>query len=101
MDTQPQDITDLQEVILLRHGCRSSYCRTELVADSLAGHPDWDGLVKVFDLYGHPMAECCFAWNYRAQGVLQPVTVLKLPPIDTPASAVRMFLDPVLTGPLE
>lgn len=93
MDLQPQDITDLQEAIQLQHGCKSSYCRTVLVEEKLAGHPDWNRLVKVFDVFGHPAAECCFAWTYHEGGAIKRVAVLKRPPVDSPESAVRMFGD--------
>lgn len=91
METQPQDITDLQQTIDLLHGCKSGYCRTVLVEEKLDGNPDWDGLVKVFDLFGHPSAECCFAWTYREGETLKPVVVLKSRSVDSPESAVRMF----------
>lgn len=76
------------------HGCKSSYCRTVLVEETLAGHPDWDRLVKVFDVFGHLTAECCFAWTYHEKGAIKRVAVLKLPPVDSPERAVRMFVDP-------
>ena len=91
MEPQPQDISDLQATIELLHGCKSSYCRTQLVKEKLDGHPDWDGLVKVFDLFGHPSAECCFAWSRREEGALKPVVVLKSSAVDSPESAVRMY----------
>ncbi len=91
MDQQPQDITDLQQALDRLHGCKSGYCRTVLVEEKLDGHPDWDGLVKVFDLFGHPSAECCFAWTYRDGETLKPVAVLQIGSVDSPEAAVRTF----------
>lgn len=89
---QPREISDLQDEISAIHGCKSNYCRTVHIRESVDGGPVWDGFVKVFDLSGHAEAECCYAWTERVEGRLQITTILSLPPIDSPESAVRAVL---------
>ncbi|MEO7166310.1 MAG: hypothetical protein ABI787_05995 [Spartobacteria bacterium] len=89
---QPKEIADLEAEIQAVHGCKSRYCRTVHVRESDASGASWDDFVKVFDLLEHPEAECCYAWRERAGNQPKIVTVLNLPPIDSPESAVRTVL---------
>ena len=52
----------------------------------------WEGVVQVFELVGHALAKCCFAWSYRSGGLPKVVTVLQLPPVTSPQAAVRAAL---------
>ena len=52
----------------------------------------WRGEVEVFDLKGHPNAKRAYAWSHREgpddQGE-RFVTVLEIPPVISPITAVR------------
>jgi hypothetical protein len=84
------DISLLRTAIKAVHGCASQHLRTARVHESRDGKVIWSGEVEVFTLRDHPETTEAFAWNYRTDdGRMQSVTVLKVPPIDTPADAIR------------
>ena len=70
-------------------GCESLYVRTLHVNETLNGVTPWHGLMMVFELVGHPEAECCYAWNSRHDGRSETHVVLQVPPVTTPASALQ------------
>jgi hypothetical protein len=49
----------------------------------------WEGVVEAFDLTGHAKAKRCYAWSYHDGKETQFVTVLELPPVDSPQTAIR------------
>jgi hypothetical protein len=65
------------------------------VHEVFRGKTVWRGEVEVYDLSGHPEAKRCYAWSHRegpnAQGE-RFVTVLELPPVKDPQSAVRVAI---------
>jgi hypothetical protein len=89
---QPKDITDLQDVIRKVHGCESEYSRTLHVREVFLEKIAWDGFVKVFKLIQHPKAKRCYAWSYQDEKETKSVTVLEIPPVDSPESAVKMAI---------
>ena len=61
----------------------------------LQGKIIWDGTVEVFDLIGHPKVQVCYGWGHAAQdkpSKLRFVTVLGIPPIDSPLKAVQAVI---------
>jgi hypothetical protein len=52
----------------------------------------WEGIVEVFNIVGHPEAKRCYAWSYKGDGGDQFVTVLEIPPVDSPNTAVRVSI---------
>lgn len=84
-------IEKLQDVILQRHGCESSWIESLPVHDVFRGQIIWDGFVEVFSLVGHPKAMTAYAWidheERRETGDLIE-TVLEIPPVDSPLTAV-------------
>lgn len=89
---QPKEITALQDAIRAMHGCESKYERTEHVHEVFDGKTAWDGIVRVFTLIKHPKADCCYAWSYREGNEIKSVAVLKIPPVDSPQSAVKVAI---------
>jgi len=52
----------------------------------------WQGDVEVFELTGHPQATLAYGWSRRDEVKDETerfVTVLKLPPVTSPVTAVR------------
>jgi hypothetical protein len=84
---QPENITDLERIIFAEHA--SEYSRTELVREVMGDGITWDGFVCVFRVIGHPKANCCYAWSYQEGNETKTMTVLDIPPIDSPQSAVK------------
>lgn len=80
----------LKDVIRRLHGCEAEHAGTVVVSEEFGPEISWEGQVEVFDLVGHARAGQCYAWRYkRDHGMDQYVTVLRLPPVDTPAKAVQ------------
>src|SRR5215471_674208 len=93
------EIDNLREVILERHGCTSRHVSTVPVQETSQGHTVWQGLIEVFDLIGHPKAHRCYAWIYQDdEERMQYATVLGLPPVESEYDAVKAAIaDPLLT----
>jgi hypothetical protein len=49
----------------------------------------WEGVVEKFALLGHPKAKWCYAWSFQDGDTTRYVTVLELPPVESPQTAVR------------
>ncbi|MGA2555062.1 MAG: hypothetical protein ABSG04_02185 [Verrucomicrobiota bacterium] len=85
-------IEKLQNAILDRHGCESSWVESLPVQDVFRDQTIWDSKVEVFSLSGHPKAKTAYAWidqEERPLGTREVVeTVLEIPPVDSPLSAV-------------
>ena len=73
------------------HDCRAQLREVVAVSEAFRGGPVWQGLVHVFDLEGHPTATRAYAWSSPIEGSDKRrfYAVLHLPPITSPADAVR------------
>ena len=85
-------IDKLKEAIETMHHCKASHVGSEPVIDLFQGEVAWDGVVATFELEGHPKAKRCYAWSYMEDGELQYTTVLEIPPVDSPESAVKIAI---------
>lgn len=81
---------NLQDIIKKLHGCDSKYLESVPIKEEFQGKTVWEGIVEVFDLLGHPKAKQCYAWAYPDKGKMNYVTVLKVPPVDSPRKAVQI-----------
>lgn len=70
------------------HNCNASYVRTVPVTEVFQGQVAWEGDVEVFDLTGHPKAKRCYGWSHGEPEEF--ITILELPPVDSPESAVKV-----------
>ena len=87
---EPKVIARLKEAIREEHKCEALYINTVHVTKPLEGDRKWDGLVKVFELIGHPRARRCYAWTFREGGMLRTMTALESPPVTSPEIAVSL-----------
>ena len=71
--------------------CKAVHVQTVPVIEVFRGQTAWEGDVEVFELTGHVKAEKCYAWGYpkRTGYGLEIVTVLEIPPVDSPQTAVK------------
>lgn len=84
---------DILDAIELRANCRASYVHTQPVRIFLEDRVLWKGRVEVFDLQGHAFAKRAFGWGVkRKDKKTEIVTVLGIPPLDTPIMAVKAYL---------
>ena len=81
----------LKRVIELQHGGTGTFAQSVRVHKAPANKADWDGMVHIFDLKGHPKAKRAFAWSSPIKGGTAPryFAVLQQARIKTPAEAVR------------
>jgi hypothetical protein len=89
-------IHTLQKAIRRRYDCRSNHIEAVPTEEVVQGKTVWKGVVEVFILKDHPKARVCYAWGYEARehrNEVRVVTVLALPPVDSPLKAVRQFID--------
>ena len=85
-------IAELQAAILKLHGCEATYLETVPVTEIFQGETVWQGEVEVFELTDHPKAKRAYAWGHVTGEYDQArryVTVLELPPVNSPQTAVK------------
>jgi hypothetical protein len=76
-------------------GCKAEHNRTVPVTEHFQGRVTWDGKVEEFLLIGHPQAKHAYGWGQAAKATGQEVqvhTVIGLPPVHSPRSAVQAFI---------
>ncbi len=84
-------VAALRDAIRNLHGCDSTFVESVPVVERFKGQIVWEGTVVVFDLIGHPKARRAYAWSADVPGTERRrfVAVLRLPPVDTAADAVK------------
>jgi hypothetical protein len=84
-------IPALVDAIRHQHGCDAKHADTvHVVERATTGELVWRGYVEVFDLVGHAAAMQAYAWSEATRGTKRLFfAVLRLPPVDSPAAAVR------------
>ena len=85
-------IDDLRAAIHELHGGEATHRESVPVKEVFQGRTVWDGIVEVFDLYGHSQTNKVYAWIHDTGAKSYPVTVLHIHPALTPAAAVRAFI---------
>jgi hypothetical protein len=85
-------ITKLKDAIETTHHCKARHIKSEPVIELFRGEVAWDGVVETFDLEGHPKAKRCYAWSAIENGEPKYTTVLEIPPVDSPDSAVKVAI---------
>jgi hypothetical protein len=83
--------SELRQAVECLHDCRATLRQVVVVAEQFQGGTVWHGIVHVFDVSGHPMATTCYAWSspFPNSDRRKFYAVLGVPPIGTPADAVR------------
>ena len=66
--------------------------RVTLVRELFNGQVAWEGRVRHFRLIDHPKAKRCYVWSYQDGKETKTVTVLEIPPVDSPESAVKVAI---------
>lgn len=83
-------IQDLRDVIQRLHGAPAKHVESVPVTEQHQGQTVWDGVVEVFDLIGHPKTHRVYAWAHETEGGKKKhITVLHIPPVVSPQTAVR------------
>jgi hypothetical protein len=83
-------IEDIRLIVEVRHDCAAKHECSVPVIQLYGKNEIWEGVVEVFRLSGHPNARRCYAWNVTNDHAdPRYVTVLELPPVFSPHTAVR------------
>lgn len=87
---EPTD-ADLCRAVRDLHGCDATFVESVSVEVRDGKVTVWDGVVAVIALSGHPSAAQAYAWAAPVPGTgeRQLRVVLRRPPVDSPADAVR------------
>jgi hypothetical protein len=85
------DLGQLKEAVERMHGGSARFAQSVTVCEKFQGKMAWQGLVHVFDLEDHPTTTRAYAWSSPIEGSTKRrfYAVLHLPPISSPADAVR------------
>ena len=87
-----REIIELQNAIRATHGCESRWEASVRVEGTFEGETAWSGIVEIFSLVGHPKAKYAYAWTSRDGNQNRTTVVLKIPPVDSPYSAVKIAI---------
>jgi hypothetical protein len=85
------EANQLQTAVERQHNCKARLAQSVPVKEAHAGAVVWEGVVRVFDLAGHPKATKAYAWSSPIEGSdnRRFFAVLHVPPITSPVEAVR------------
>jgi hypothetical protein len=87
-----KEISELKDAIRATHGCESQWQGSVKVEEKFQGQLAWSGIIEVFSLIGHPRAKHAYAWTYREGDQNKTTVVLKIPPVDSAQSAVKVAI---------
>jgi hypothetical protein len=79
----------LREAVEAAHKCKALHDQSVPVREMFGDKVVWEGVVEKFALLGHPKAKWCYAWSFQDGTTKRYVTVLELPPVESPQTAVR------------
>jgi hypothetical protein len=81
--------SELKQAVEAEHGGTATFVQFVPVRERHNGETGYRS-VAVFDLTGHPKANRVYAWSNEAPGGRRRFyAVLGIPPVDSPAAAVR------------
>lgn len=83
----------IQDAISKGYKCKAKHFKTVPVHLKHKGETMWEGEVEIFDLEGHPKAKRCYGWGFEKEnGKTEFATVLELPPVTSPETAVKIYI---------
>ncbi len=88
-------IERLKQVIFHLHKSDAEHVESVPVEEIFQGKTIWKGTVEVFTLTNHPKTKRCYGWSHPdgAGNVDERfVTVLEIPPVISPETAVKMAI---------
>lgn len=89
--TQEKYLLGLVEAIKATHGLMANHLSSVPVKETFEGKTVWEGVVEVFSV-SSAKAPLCYAWGYEKDGNPEVITVLGLPPVDSPQRAVQVYI---------
>src|ERR1039458_5318888 len=85
------DAKELKKAGEAQHGSTATHMQSVPVKETFGDKTVWEGIVHVFRIHGHPKAIQAYAWSSPIEGSDKRrfFAVLHVPPITSPADAVR------------
>src|ERR1700733_8180652 len=90
--TPPETIEEQKRAILAVHGATATHVESVPVREVFRKLVAWEGVVEIYEITGHPKAKRCYTWTIEDGGKLKTTTVLQIPPVDSPQSAVKIAI---------
>lgn len=85
-------IENIAKAVEKSAGCPATHLESVVVVETFRGQTIWEGMVEVFSLLGHGEAKRAYGWQTGKGGDAKYTTVLELPPVTSPTTAVRVAL---------
>jgi hypothetical protein len=85
-------IERLKEAVEKAYECKARHVVSEEVTDLFQGEVAWDAVVATFELNEYAKAKRCYAWAHIEDGEPQYTTVLEIPPVSSPESALEVSI---------
>ena len=82
-------IERLREVAETMHHSKACHEKSVPLVEMFGQQAVREGVVEAFEITGHPKAKRCYAWSFQDGKEPRYVTVLELPPVESPQTAVR------------
>ena len=84
-------IDALRTLIERQEKCRAKHVESAPIHETFEGARVWEGVVKTFQLEGHPTAKRAYAWVSPASPANKPeyTIVLGVPPVTSANAAVK------------
>jgi hypothetical protein len=85
-------IKELRDMIHHLHGAEASHPESVPVKEHFQGTTIWDGIVEVITFKGHSKTDRIYAWIHHTDDpatLKRHVTVLHIPPVVSPQTAVK------------
>ena len=84
-------IAGIKEAVEELYACKATHLESVPVKETFRGETVWEGVVEVFAVTDLK-TDRVYAWRYPDGKEYQYVTVVKVPPVDSPVTAVRAYL---------
>ncbi len=82
-------IDQLREAAEVMHHRKARHEKSIPVVEMFGRQTVWEGVVESFAPTGHPKAKRCYPWSFQDGKEPRYVTLLEIPPVESPQTAVR------------
>lgn len=87
------EVAALTQAFLDLHRAVAEHIGSVHIRETFRGEVAWEGDVELFELVDHPTATHGYAWTHETDsGGRRYVTVLRVPPVTSPETAVRAVI---------
>ena len=92
MNDTPEYFAALKRAVESMHECKAVHIGGEPLREYFRDELVWEGRVEIFSLTGHPKATIAYGWGYKDGDETKYVSVLQIPPVENPRTAVRVAI---------